>query len=758
MHDLDYGRLKATRKVVSMEKEIRFTEVYRRYEGAHPYQRELNCLEEQMRNVMVPMQGGEWFSGRLNRLFVGIDPERGDSVEPAYFCQFELLKEQLDDPGLDQKAKDDIRYLLEFWGSEATYFRVRAAFPEHLQKELPSDNYYASQEISYPMFGFGGPVLDYYKLLKKGLPGLAAEVQNRMKVSDREDEDEQMFLKSLLGIIQIVKETAERYRQEAACKADDCKDEQTRKKYQLIAKSLENVQTIKPATFHEAVQLTWLYNLISHTRNYGRMDNYLGDFLAADLKEGILTRKEALDMLVGLWNQIIDRGDVYNNRIVIGGRGRRHEKNADQFAILALEAQQIVNDSLPQLSLRWHKGMNKELWDRSFEVLATGSTFPILYNDDVNVRAVGTLFDVSEKEAEMYYPYGCGEYIIEHRSVGSPDAALNVLKALDVTLHNGIDSYSGKRMGLALGPFESFATFDAFRFAFARQIEHQVALLADAQSTIYNTTGKYAAFPALSLLYDDCIARAKPILGGGVRYLGGTIETFGNNSAADVLYAIKTMVYDKKVFSHASLLEMIGKDFDGFEKERRMLKSLPKFGNDLDEVDEQVVWINHILYTAAKLQAEFTLLDTFLVVNINNGDSVLHGKKTAASADGRKAGEPLSNGNQPSAGNDVNGITALLNSMAKVPAEVHAGMTHNIKLSRRTLVENSQQTKALIQGYFNNGGTQVMITSVERGELKEAIENPENCRHIFVRVGGYSERFVDLPRDVQREVMERTLY
>jgi pyruvate-formate lyase len=342
--------------------------------------------------------------------------------------------------------------------------------------------------------------------------------------------------------------------------------------------------------------------------------------------------------------------------------------------------------------------------------------------------------------------------------VGSPDAALNVLKALDVTLHNGVDSFSGKRMGLALGPFESFATFDVFRYAFARQLEHQVGLLADAQSTIYRTTGAYAAFPALSLLYDDCIATAKPILGGGVRYLGGTIETFGNNSAADALSAIKTVVYDNKEVTHARLLEMIANDFEGFENERRKLISLPKFGNDMDQADDQVVWINRILYSAAKLQTECTLLDTFLVVNINNGDSVLHGKKTAASADGRKAGEPLSNGNQPSAGNDLNGITALLNSMAKVPAEIHAGMTHNMKLSRRMLVENGEQTKALVRGYFNNGGTQLMITTVEKGELMEAIRQPEKYRHIFVRVGGYSERFVDLPRDIQREVMERTLY
>ena len=125
--------------------------------------------------------------------------------------------------------------------------------------------------------------------------------------------------------------------------------------------------------------------------------------------------------------------------------------------------------------------------------------------------------------------------------------------------------------------------------------------------------------------------------------MGGTIETFGNNSAADALYAIKKMVYDQKVFTHAQLLEMIHSNFDGFEREHKMLKDLPKFGNDHDEADDMVIWVDKILGDSSQSQNENTPLDHFLVVNINNGDSVLHGKKTAASADGRKAGEPFSN-------------------------------------------------------------------------------------------------------------------
>ena len=143
---------------------------------------------------------------------------------------------------------------------------------------------------------------------------------------------------------------------------------------------------------------------------------------------------------------------------------------------------------------------------------------------------------------------------------------------------------------------------------------------------------------------------------------------------------------------------------------------------------------------------------------INNGDSVMFGKSTIASADGRYAGEPLSNGNQPGAGNDKHGATALLNSMAKLPADLHAGATHNLKLSRQMFNLNKPILEVLIDAYFKNGGTQVMITVTDKEELERALQQPEKYYHIFVRVGGYTERFVDLPKDVQQEVIRRTLY
>lgn len=755
---LDYGKLTRARHADQLDREIRFTRIYQQYADAPPYIREAHCLRSQMQDIFTPLQNGDYFAGRIDRMFVGIDPERGDLIEAAYFCQFELLREQLSNPEISASVKEKIHFLLDFWSKEATWVKCRKAFPEKLHKGMPSDAYYKGLQISFPMYGLGGPCLNYEKLVRIGIPGLRQEVLQRKERAFSEGETDMSFFDGMLMAIDIFIATAKIYSQEASLKANLCDKPGTRQRYELIADNLMHIIAKPPQTLHQAIQLVWLYSLHSLTRNYGRMDLYLGDFLANDLANGILTEHEALEMVVGLWRQIVDRGDNFNNRIIIGGKGRPNEANADRFALLALEAQKIVNQAIPQLSLRWYDGMNPALWDKAFEVLATGSTMPIIYNDDVNIPGIESAMEVHPEEAEQYAFYGCGEFLIDHKAIASPDAALNALKTLDVTLRNGIDSFTGEKQGLESGHLKDYKKFEDLQAAFTKQLDYQINMLAEAQDIIYQETGKVAAFPFLSLLYDDCIECGKPLLAGGVRYRSGTLESFGNNTTADALYAIKKLVYDEQKIYPDRLMECLDQNFKNYEKERQMMKSVPKYGNDNTDADAMSLWVNETICKIARDQKYRTSLHSFLIVMINNGDSVLFGKTTGASADGRFRGEPVSNGNQPGAGNDIEGATALLNSMAKLDPTLHAGVTHNLKFSRSSMQKNLEKIKALVKGYFKRGGTQIMITSTDRGELEKALENPDAYRHIFVRVGGYSERFVNLPKEIQKEIIKRTLY
>jgi pyruvate-formate lyase len=260
------------------------------------------------------------------------------------------------------------------------------------------------------------------------------------------------------------------------------------------------------------------------------------------------------------------------------------------------------------------------------------------------------------------------------------------------------------------------------------------------------------------MLYDDCLARGKGLFSGGSRYLGGTLETYGNSSAADSLTAIKRLVYDTHTLTPDQLLAALDADFDGHDRVRRLLLEAPKYGNDDAEADAMLVRVHEHVCNHTRDQARRLPLHSYLVVTINNSANALMGRWTAASADGRRACTPMNNGNAPSSGSDRCGITAVLNSIVKPSTHIHAGAVQNMKFSRELFMKNRPELEALLDTYFDNGGAQAMITVVSRGDLEDAMRRPENYRHIFVRVGGFSARFVDLPHDVQMEILQRTLY
>ena len=187
----------------------------------------------------------------------------------------------------------------------------------------------------------------------------------------------------------------------------------------------------------------------------------------------------------------------------------------------------------------------------------------MLYNDDILIDAVMAAQDVPRAEAEQYVPLGCGEIVLDHRSFGTPSGAINLLKLLEVTLHNGIDPVTGQVVGLQTGEFASFASFEALFAAYQQQATYFIEALADHEALEYQITGESTPFLYLSMLYDDCLERGKGLFAGGIRYLGGTLETYGNVNTADSLTAIKELVFDRRVITPERLLEALNANFDG---------------------------------------------------------------------------------------------------------------------------------------------------------------------------------------------------
>ncbi|HEX3074041.1 MAG TPA: pyruvate formate lyase family protein, partial [Ignavibacteriales bacterium] len=294
--------------------------------------------------------------------------------------------------------------------------------------------------------------------------------------------------------------------------------------------------------------------------------------------------------------------------------------------------------------------------------------------------------------------------------------------------------------------------------AYKKQVEFYVEMMAEHEALEYKIAGETAPFFFTSLLYDECIERGKGMFSGGIKYLGGTLETYGNTNTADSLAAIKKLVYDEKKATREELLKALDANFDGYALLRKQLKDAPKYGNDNDEADNMLLEVHNHVCNFVRAQAERVGLHSYSVVIINNSANSLMGKSTAASADGRLSCTHMNNGNAPSGGNDQSGVTAMLNSVVKPATSIHAGAVQNMKFNKKLLSENKDQVISLLRAYFKLGGAQAMITVVDRGELERALVNPEEYRDLFVRVGGFSARFVELDPEVQRDILNRTLY
>lgn len=735
----------------------RFTHVYQEHREDPIAIREAYCLDVIARSLYLPLEPEDLLAGRVRIAEVGFssEPLLGRSV--AYYYDEQRFAEAMASPNLTESQREELADALAYWKQEETRRKIRAAFPEYMKQALPEDIYWEHSQVAFPLYRVIGLYMDFEKLLRLGLNGLKAEALARREIAKKNGGDETLFTGMIMAIDSL-KALCLRYEALVREDAEYAEEEGRRQDLCVLADALHAITEREPQTFVEALQLVWLYIMVSGCLNYGRMDDYMGDFLAADLQAGRITEEKALAYLQSLWRILASRKTVFHGRVVIGGKGRHHEANADRLALLAIEASRTVAEIEPQLSLRFYNGQNPELMEKALECIGQGRTYPMLYNDEVNIPAVRDAMEVTEKEAEDYMMLGCGEYMLNHRSFASPNGLINLLKALEITLSNGWDLFDEKELGLKLGGLKQYASFEELYAAYLKEVTYYVEILAQQEQLEYEMCAKTAPFLYMTMLFDDCMERGKAIFNGGIHYLGGTLETYGNVNTINSLYAIQKLVYEEKSVTPDELLAAMKADFKGYETLQHHLLAVEKYGNDLPGVDAFAQRFHHDVCTIVRKQRERTSLFSYLIVIINNEANTVLGRFTAASPDGRHAGEPMANGNNPTGGTDRRGLTAMLNSLTKLDTHLHAGAVQNMKFSPELFNAHRDVAKAALQTYWENGGAQAMITVVSRGDLEQAMIHPERYSNLMVRVGGFSARFVTLSPDVQREIVSRTCY
>ena len=733
--------------IVQLEIMERYTAVHKACAALPKEIREVECLKVLYPTLFRKITNQDLIAGRTDFLPIGFGCVTSLGGV-GHYCVFKKLRAfQLQ---LDETERKRVDALYDYWLDHD----LKTQFNKEV---LTEDTLGMFIDCEYPMIAtarLSGMMLDYPKLLDKGIGGLRSDLQEKLK-----EQPDNNFYKAGIQCLDIFVDCASHLQQDARDQMASA-DEKRQKELERICQALENIKEKKPGTFHEAMQLFWLFALLAGVINYGRLDDYLGPYLVADLESGRLTDEEAYRYIHSLWTMIENRRTTVNGRIIVGGKGRKHPKEADVFLHIAMNVAKNCRYVEPQFTLRFDKETSEEIWDEALDALGAGATYPTLYNDDVNVPAVMYGMRVDEKTAEQYVPFGCTEFVIQGQSTGTPNICINLLKLLTIYMNDGIDPIDGKRKSgpVPLKKLEEYQTFEEFYDGYKALLDYYLDLSVKAQYHSYEVMNQHVSFLFTSLLTDDCIARGKALLDGGVRYLGGTNETYGNINTSDSLWVIRDLVFNQKKYTLRQLNDAMLANFNGYEALRKDCLNCDKYGNDLETADTMANDLYEFVAKGVRDRGIAIGMQYFLIVISNNQLNTEWGNRTAASPDGRLSCMYMNPANNPQGGANKSGPTAMLNSLAKFDAKYHGGSVQNIKFSPSMFNENRAVIKSLFKTYFAKGGCHLMVTVVDKGVLEDAVEHPENYPDLIVRVSGFSAVFVDLSPNIQQELLSRVLY
>lgn len=555
-----------------------------------------------------------------------------------------------------------------------------------------------------------------------------------------------------------------------------------------------------------------------HSISPGRFDQYMYPYYKKDMDDGLLTREFAQELMDCIWVKLNDlnkcrdaasaegfAGYSLFQNLIAGGQNKDGVDVTNDLSFMCIQASMHVHLPAPSLSVRVWNGTPHEFLIKAAELTRTGIGLPAYYNDEVIIPSLVSR-GLTLEDAREYNIIGCVEPQKSGKTEGWHDAAFfNMCRPLELVFSNGMDK--GEQISIKTGNVENMTTFDEFYEAYKEQMKYNIGLMVNADNAIDVAHAERCPLPYLSCMVDDCIKRGKTVQEGGAVYNFTGPQGFGVANMADALYAVKKLVYDEKKISIAEYKELLelnyGKGLDEVsmaeltiqiannmksvgkhvgEKEIAailnqlktisespdvqergqklldMIDEVPKFGNDISEVD---AFARDVAYTYTRPLEKFQnprggMYQAGLYPVSAN---VPLGAQTGATPDGRLAHTPVADGVSPSAGKDVNGPTAAANSVSKLDHYIASNGTlfnqkfHPSALNGREGLENFV---ALIRSYFDQKGSHMQFNVVSRETLLDAQKNPEQYKHLVVRVAGYSALFTTLSKSLQDDIINRT--
>lgn len=627
----------------------------------------------------------------------------------------------------------------------------------------------------------GHTVLDD-KIYHKGMLDFLDDIQTSLKGLDYLNDPlayhRQEELKGMAICAQAIIAYAGRYAALAGKLAETESDAQRREELEKIAAVCSRVPAHTPETFWEAIQYYWFMHLGVTTElntwdaySPGHLDQHLEPFYKKELKDGSLTRESAEELLQCLWVKFNNQpappkvgvtaaeSSTYTDfaQINLGGVRPDGSDAANEVTYLLLDVVEEMRLLQPSASLHVSKKNPDRLIKRAARIIRTGFGQPSIFNTDAVIQElVGhgkTLAD-----ARCGGTSGCVETGAFGREAYILTGYFNLPKVLEITLNNGTDPHTGKQIGIKTGDAREFKTFEELFGAFCQQMQHFVEIKVRGSQVIERLYAQYLPAPFLSILVSDCVTRGLDYNEGGARYNTSYIQGVGIGSITDAFSAIRTHVFEQSDMTMDGLLNLLATNFEGHERERQMLLNrTPRYGNDDDRADEIMRAVFRAYHDTVSGRKN-TRGGTYAIDMLPTTCHVYFGSVTGATADGRKAEMPLSEGISPVQGADRNGPTAVLRSAAKMDHLSTGGTLLNQKFTPSLLKDEVglDSLVYLVRSYFNLDGHHIQFNVVDAQTLREAQAHPELHRDLIVRVAGYSDYFCDLGKALQDEIIART--
>ena len=754
------------------------TEAVELWAAEPPVVQKARMLSYILHHMTIFIQDGELIVGNHT------DHPRCAPVYPEFSSEW--ISDQIDDfqtrPSdpleISDEDKKELLSVLEKWKGKS--------LDKILEKEIPETSRYAEEQgvmtIGNRDCATGHIIPDYYTILKTGLIAYKERCQEKIAgtVVDSKEKQEQMdFWNAAVIAIDAAADFALRYSKLAKAMACGEKDPKRKEELEKISAICQKVPMYPPETFWEAIQCIWFLHLIvsiesnGHGNSFGRFDQYTNDFYVHDLEAGRITEDEAVELLECFFIKATDiiklRDKFYSEsfagypvwqNLIIGGQTRDGKDATNPVSHLVLKANRDVQTSQPTVSVRYFDGLSETLIKESLEMIQQGMATPAFFNDKLVVPIMQEKFGVSLETAREWGILGCVETCIPGYTDGRPTVGyVNLLKCLELALHNGVNPVNGVQLGPKTGDPKTFTCLKDLEKALYGQIDYFTDLMITGFNVVGAVHGVRQQMPFASVLINDCIDKGKSIQCGGARYSESGAFICGIGNTSDAVAAIDTLIFQKKTFTMEELLTALDHNFEGYEKMRLiLLNKAPKYGNDNDYVDGIAAGlVKH--YREALDRYKDSRGGRFSVVVESQSMNVSQGKCVLASADGRFAHEAVNDNCSPVMGRDVHGPTACINSVAKLDQKnAQDGCLYNIRFDPRSIQGEKGRAvlESVVKTYFNNLGEHIQINVVDDATLRAAQQEPEKYRNLLVRVAGYLAYFTELDKDVQDNVIART--